>query len=276
MTWRSRAATVLREPLMHFMVAGALVYAVLAGRAPDAGERRVVVDEAMVGQLVNRFAESFHRAPSPAEIDGLIADHVRDQVYYREALRLGLDQGDEVVMRRMRNKMIALATSETEAATPTDAQLQALLDRDPGRYAREVQVGFAQLYFGSDGPAARTAAQQALAALAAGADPAGLGQPAPLPARFNHAPGSDIAAAFGEDFAAALPRQPRGRWTVLTSGLGLHLVRVDNVTAPAPPTLATVRQQVANDWHNAAVRKAEQDAYRRLLDGYDVAIERPR
>ncbi|MBS0474555.1 MAG: peptidyl-prolyl cis-trans isomerase, partial [Proteobacteria bacterium] len=135
MTWRDRAAHVLREPLVHFLLAGAVVYALLAGRAPDLGERRIVVNEAVVAQLLTRWSENYRRPPTPTELDGMISDYVRDQAYYREALRLGLDKDDEVVMRRMRNKMIALATSEAEAATPSDAQLQTMLDKDPARYS---------------------------------------------------------------------------------------------------------------------------------------------
>lgn len=273
MEWRTRAAAALREPLVHFLVAGVLVFALLSGRAPDAGERRIVVNEAVVTRLVDRFVESFHRQPDQQEIDGLISDYVHGQVYYREALRLGLDQDDEIVMRRMRNKMIALATSEAEAAAPSDADLQKLLDKDPGHYAKEPQITFSQVFFGADSPAARAAAAQAIPILQRGGDAARLAQPAPLPGHFDAAPGSEIAAQFGEDFASALAKQPRGQWSVVTSGLGLHLVRVEALIAPAPPTLDQARQELTNDWHNQAMHKAEADAYRKLVAGYDVVIE---
>lgn len=276
MTLRERAAFWLREPLVHFLIAGAIVFAVLSGRAPDLGERRIVVNEVVVSRLATRFVETFRRQPSPEELDGLINEYVRDQVYYREALRLGLDKDDDVVMRRMRNKMVSLATSEVDAATPSDADLQKLLDKDPARYAREPKVSFSQLYLGADSPAAREAAKQALAVLAAGGDAARFAQPAPISGHFDEQPGSDIAELFGDQFAAALPRQPRGQWQVMTSGLGLHLVRVEALLASAPPTLEQVRQQLTNDWHDAAVRKAEEDAYARIVAGYDVVIEQPK
>jgi len=276
MDWRSRAAAVLREPLVHFMIAGALVFAVMSGRAPDVGERRIVVNEAVVSQLVGRFVESFHREPGANEIDGLINDYVREQIYYREALRLGLDKDDEIVMRRMRNKMIALATSETEAKSPSDAELQALLDKDPGRYAKEPQISFTQLYLGADSPAARKAAEAALGELTNGGSGERYAQPMPLPAHFERAPGSEVAAQFGEEFTSALAKQPQGKWAVLTSGLGLHLVRLDALAASKPPTLDEARQRLANNWHDQAMRKAEEDAYRKVLKGYDVVIEQPK
>ncbi|MEQ1542119.1 MAG: peptidylprolyl isomerase [Novosphingobium sp.] len=277
MTWRNGAAVWLREPFVHFLVAGALVYAVLSGRPPDLGERKIVVGEAVVARLAERWSQTYRRAPNPEELDGLITDYVRDQAYYREALRLGLDKDDEVVMRRMRNKMIALATSEAEAATPSDAQLQALLDKDPARYAPEVRLSFAHVYLGDDTPAGREAAAATLARLRGGASPQGLGQPVPIPASFDGDPASDVAGMFGDGFVGALRSAPPGIWTgPVPSGLGLHLIKVTARTAPAKPQLADVRQALENDWRAQALRTAEQENYRRLLSGYDVVIEQPK
>lgn len=273
MTWRNgAAAALLREPLVHFLIAGALVFALLSGRAADPGERRIVVSEAVVTRLVDRWSQAFRRRPSQGETDGLIRDWVRDQVYYREALRLGLDRDDDVVVKRMRNKMIALAAAEAEAREPSDAELQALLARDPARYAGEPRSDFEQLYFGADRPAA----QAALAALRQGR-PRIEGTPSPLPARFAQAGRSELAERFGDGFAAALTEQPLGLWSgPLESGLGLHLVRVTRREAPPPANLATLRQRLTNDWRAAALRKAEDEAYRRLLAGYEVTIETAR
>lgn len=276
MTLRSRAAALLREPLVHFLVAGALVFAVLSGRPPDPGERRIVVSEAVANRLVERWMQSFRRAPTTDEVDGLIRDYVMDQVYYREALRLGLEQDDEVIIKRLRNKMVALAASEAEAATPTEAELQALIDANPAHYAAEPLLDFTQVYLGADTPANRQAAQTALQALRRGGAPDSYRQPAPIPASFARAPSSEVAAILGDGFVAELARQPLGQWSgPLVSGAGLHLVRVGRREAPAAPRLADVRQRVENDWRSAATQKAISEAYAKLLEGYDVVIERP-
>jgi hypothetical protein len=274
---RTTLRAALREPLVHFLLAGAVIFAVFSNVAPDPGERRIVVDEAQVTRLVDRWVASYQRAPSPEEVDGLIREYVADQVYYREALRLGLDRDDEVVMRRMRNKMESLATANAEAATPTDASLQALIDRDPARYAGDPSYDFAQVYLGEDTPANRAAAATTLKSLQGGADLARMGQPAALPARLTAASRSAIAEQFGDGFAAALATLPQERWTgPVVSGFGLHLVRVTKVVAPPPPTLASVRRQVENDWRADAVRTAREKTFRALLEGYDVVIEKPR
>lgn len=270
------AAAALREPLLHFLIAGAVLFVALSGRTPDVGERRIVVDEAVVTGLVNHHLRAFRRPPTPQELDELIADHVRSEVYYREALRLGLDQDDEVVKKRMRNKMLAIAGAEAEAARPSDAQLQALLDADPTRYAAPPRTSLEQLYLGDDTPERRAAAAAALKGLAPGARPAVATTALPLPARFDKASQTDLAAQLGDDFAAALATLPVGTWSgPVVSGFGLHLVRISERRPAPPPRLADVRQRLENDWRNAAVRKAQDAHLKALLQGYDVTIKRP-
>lgn len=274
MNWRARATILLREPLVHFLLAGALVFGLLAGRMPDAGERRIVVNEALVARLADRWTSTYRRPPTQDEIDGLIRDYVRDQIYYREALRLGLDRDDEVVVRRMRAKMQSLASAEAESRAPGDAELQALLDKDPARYAPEPRYSLRQIYLGADTLELR---KSAAATLARGDAVEALARPAPLPSEFTYVPASEFAGQFGDEFAAALPALPIGQWRgPVASGLGLHLVKLTARVAPVAPRLADVRQRIENDWRAAALRAAEEQGYRRMLEGYDVSIEKPR
>lgn len=277
MTWRNRAAALLREPLVHFLVAGALIFVLLSGRTTDAGERRIVVNEAVVSGLVNRYVQAFRRPPTDEELDGLIRDYVRGEVYYREALRLDLDQDDEVIKKRLRNKMLAIAGAEAEATKPSDADLQAVLDRNPARYAEPPRYTLEQRYLGADTPALRAAVTVQLAALKPGAAPTLSEQPIPLPRTLEASPLIDIATQFGDDFALALDKAPTGRWTgPVSSGFGLHLIRIIRRDSPPPPRLADIRQRLENDWRSAAVRKAEEDNLNALLKGYDVVIEKPK
>ena len=275
MTFKDTARRLIKEPLVHFLIAGALVFTLLSGRAPDLGERRIVVDERVVGGLVSRFYDSFRRMPTKDETDGLIRDWVQDQVYYREALALGLDEGDEVVVRRMRRKLESLAVADAETKTPSDAELQALIDKDPARYAEDPLTSFEQIFLGADTPDTRRTAEQQLPILRSGGTVPIL--PIPLPGKFSDASSADIAAQFGDEFTLGLRGQPTGQWSgPVASGLGLHIVRVTKRGAAQPPVLAKVRQRVENDWRAAATTKAQSDAYARILKGYDVVIELPK
>ena len=272
MTLKDNARRLLKEPLVHFLIAGAIVFWLLSGRPPDLGERRIVVNERVAGALAQRFYDSFRRAPSQDELDGLIRDYVQDQIYYREALRLGLDQDDEVVVRRMRRKMESLAVADAEAAEPKDSELQALIDKDPARYTEDPRTTFDQIYLGADSPQTRAEADAKLTQLRAGKTVSGL--PAPLPAHLYGATAGEISGTFGDEFTLALRNQQVGQWTgPVASGLGLHLVKVTGRAAPSKPSLANVRQRVENDWRAAAIAKAQNDSYARILKGYDVVIE---
>ena len=275
MKLNATARALIKEPLVHFLIAGAAVFWLLSGRAPDLGERRIVVGKVVVGVMVERFYGSFHRLPSPDETDGMIRDYVADQVYYREALRLGLDQGDEVVVRRMRRKLESLAVADAETAEPSGAQLQALIGKDPARYAEDPRTSFEQVYLGADTPQSRANANVQLARLRGGKPVSAT--PAPLPSKLDNAGASDISGLFGDEFTLALRDLPPGQWQgPVASGLGLHLVRVNSRAAPTAPSLAAVRQRVTNDWRAAAIAKAQADAYRKMLGGYDVAIDLPK
>lgn len=276
MKLRKLAVSILREPLAHFLMAGMVVFVLLSGRPPDLAERRIVVSEAVVSRLVGRWTQAFRRTPTQHEIDGLIRDHVSDQVYYRVALRLGLDRDDEVVIRRMRTKVLAIAVAQAEAAIPADSDLQDWLTANAQRYAPEPRLDFEQIYLGADSRISRALARSLLSRLAAGKPASGRLPPAPLDAAFQDATSSDIDAQFGAEFAQTIGALPQGEWQgPVPSGLGLHLVKVLANRTPETPPLVQVRQRVENDWRAAALKRAEEEYFREMLQGYDVVIERP-
>ena len=270
MTLRARLAQLAREPLAHFLLAGAAIFA-LFGNQADPAERRIVIDGPRIERLAGQFAQSFRRLPTDAELDALIREDVKDEVYYREGLRLGLDRDDEVVRRRMRNKLESIETTADDIAAPDDRTLQRWLDAHPERFAAEARYSFEQRYLGASSDAAR----RSLATLRAGGDFAGA--PIPLPARYESASTQEIVDAFGPGFASALDRAQPGQWSgPVRSGLGFHLVRVTARSAASAPRLADIRQEVENDWRADQARRRTADAYAAMLARYDVVIEMPR
>ena len=129
--------TWLREPLLHFLAAGAaifLLYRLVGGG--EEGPREIVVSEAQIESLAEGFARTWMRPPTAAEIRGLVDDYVREEVYYREAMTLGLDRDDTVIRRRLRQKMEFVSDDVASVREPTDAELQAYLDKNPGGVCR--------------------------------------------------------------------------------------------------------------------------------------------
>ena len=281
MGWHARLRQGLREPLVHFLLAGSAIFLFFGtfGGEPDLGSRRISVNEYQVKRLATQWAQVWQRAPSANELDGLIRDYIKEEIYYREALRLGLDKDDMVVRRRLRSKMEFLATSETENMIATDADLQAWLDKYPARYAADPLFSLDQVYVNSS-EASDTAAERAegmLIALRAGADPRKLGDMISLPQSLDNAPGFEVERQFGGEFVAALKPLAVGVWSgPVPSGFGLHLVRIRKLTTKAKPKLPDVRKQVENDWRDATRERRETQAYQALLDSYQIDIERPK
>lgn len=272
MNWRERGRAALREPLVHFLIGGALVFAFFAwrGDAVDPASRRIDVTATMVGQLAAQFEQTMQREPTRAELDGLIRDHIREEIYYREALRLGLDADDSVIRRRLRSKMEYLARASIEGEQPSEATLQAWLKKNASRYAKGGLVSFDQIYLGNRN------ADNVRAELAKGMDWHRIGQPLSVPSSLENADPAEIARDFGHEFADSVVAEKPGSWVgPVQSGFGLHLVRIRAVTPVAAPKLSEVRQQVENDWRAETAAQREAKAYQTLLDGYDIRIEKP-
>lgn len=264
----------LREPLAHFLLAGLMVFAFSAwrGEAVDPGSRTIEINEAQVRQLAERFTQTWQRAPSAAELDGLIRDHIKEEVYYREALRLGLEADDAIIRRRLRSKMEYLATAEAENAVADDATLQRWLDKNAARYAQGTRYSFDQIYLRDAAQATRVKS-----ALANGAHWKQVGEAISLPPSQDDAERSAIARQFGETFASSLTMIPLdSSWNgPVMSGFGAHLVRVRSVVIGQKPQLSDLRKRVENDWRAETAKAREAAAYQALLDGYTITIAKP-
>jgi peptidyl-prolyl cis-trans isomerase C len=279
MVLQDQLRAALKEPLVHFLLAGLALFLFFAwrGDAVDPESRTITITEEQVERLAANWTQTWQRPPSQTEIDGLIRDFVKEEIYYREGLRLGLEQDDPIVRRRIRSKMEFLAISELENEAPGDATLQALLDKNPQAYAAEASYSFDQIYLAAqDEAAARRRATQILASVNNGTDWQTQGDAISLPRSPDNVDRARIASDFGDEFAAALASIKQGQWTgPIASGFGLHLVRIRAVRASTKPTLADVRQKLENDWRAKTAKDREAKAYQTLLDSYTIKIAKP-
>ena len=266
----------LKEPLVHFLIAGLAVFLFSAwrGDAVDPASRAITINAEQVQRLADGWQQTWQRPPTRQEIDGLIRDYIKEEVYVREGARLGLDADDPVIRRRLRSKMEFLASQSVDGEMPSDAELQAWLDRNPGKYGGDAILSFDQIYVARDGDKAWDRAGRLLANLQQGKRESG--DPISLPSHTESAPLSEVARTFGDDFSSALMAQKSGDWAgPVVSGFGLHLVRVRALAVAGTPKLADVRQRVENDWHAATLADRQNRAYQVLLDSYTIKIAKP-
>jgi hypothetical protein len=251
------------------------VYALVADRNRDPAA--IVVGQGQVDAMTAVFERTWRRAPTPEEVQTLIDGHVREEVLYREGVAMGLDRGDQLIRRRVGQKVEFLAESMNGVPEPSDAALQAYLDGHRERFASPVRVTFRQVYLGTAADAGTTRLLAQLNKLGDSDAAADLGRPTQLDARMDLAPPPDVARTFGHRFAKSLAVMPAGIWSgPIASDFGLHFVRVSERVEARPPALDEVREVVKRDWQREALAAANEKYFDGLRARYAVRIEHPR
>lgn len=273
----------LKEPLVHFLVLGALIFAGYEwlNRNGEPAPGRIVISQGQLASMVENFTRTQQRPPSHEEMEGLIRAQVRGEVYYREALALGLDKDDAIIRRRLQQKMEFISDDVADQAQPTDAELNAFLQAHPDKFRVEQSFTFRQLYLNPEkhGTNLASDAAQLLTKLnQPGGDTgfAAMGDPFMLDNRFNAITASAIANQFGKEFTAKLGGLAQGQWQgPVESGYGQHLVCLSERTPARAPALAEVRDAVRREWAEARRLAANEKFYQDLLKHYTVTIEQP-
>ena len=271
----------LREPLLHFALLGALLFVVhgITNRTPRGGEHEIVVSAGQIEHLAATFGMMWRREPTPEELQGLVDDYVREEVLNREAMQLGLHIDDTVIRRRLKQKMEFIAEDFLAASEPTDADLETYLRDNKMAYREPARVTFEQVYLSVDsgeGIAAGRAAATLELLRTQDAVLAEVGDRTLLPGELVDVSLPEVAAQFGDGFAADLDATPPGDWRgPIESAYGLHLVRVSDRMEPRDPALDEVRDAVRRDWLSAQREEAERRFVDALLSKYDVTVEWP-
>ena len=266
-----------REPLAHFLLIGALLFILFDLTREESGdpENRILVSQNQVDQLAAQFKRTWLRAPTEKELAGLIESHVRDEVYYREAVAMGLDRNDPQVRQRMRLKLEFLLEDLTAEEQPDDGVLDAYLKNNPEKFRIEPRLSLRQVFLSFDrGPGLDADAEKLLVELQAGEAAETLGDPTMLPYEQTAVPERMIARTFGERFAKAVMELEPGTWQgPLFSGLGAHLVLVTDRVEGRLPELAEIRADVEKEYLAERRMELKDLAYRKLREGYEVVIE---
>ncbi|MEJ2308782.1 MAG: peptidylprolyl isomerase [Gammaproteobacteria bacterium] len=266
-----------REPLLHFLLIGAALFILFDLTREESGDpaNRILVSESQVEQLAAQFKRTWLRPPTEQELSGLIESYVRDEIYYREALAMGLDRNDPQVRQRMRLKLEFLLEDLTAEQPPADEMLEAYLQQNPEKFRIAPRLSFRQVFLSFDrGQALEADAEKLLAELQAGAMAETLGDPTMLPNEQTAATERMIARSFGEKFAQAVMALEPGAWQgPLFSGFGAHLVRVTDHMEGRLPELAEIRSEVEQEYLAERRRELKELAYRKLREGYEVVIE---
>jgi hypothetical protein len=274
----------LKEPLLHFLLIGAAIFVAYSfmSKRSTMEPGKIVITQGQIESLVTGFARTWQRPPAADELSSLIRDRVRDEVYCREAIALGLDKDDTIIRRRLRQKMEFVSDDIAAQTEPTDADLNNYLQAHSDRFRVEQRFTFRQVCLDPQKHGANLShdVAQLLAKLnQAGdnADVSKLGDSMMLEPLLVSVPSGEIAKQFGESFARKLGElQPRQWQGPIESGYGAHLVFISERTEGRLPALADVRAEVLREWENARRIEMNERFYADLLKRYTVIIEEPR
>ncbi|HUO68129.1 MAG TPA: peptidylprolyl isomerase [Gammaproteobacteria bacterium] len=270
----------LKDPLLHFLLIGACLFALSAWRGEwiRGGRERIVITADQVAQVRGAAEVLKGRAPTDDELAALIEPTIRDEVLYREALALKLDQNDDEVRKRLVDKMNYLTQDTADPAPSSDAELRKFYDESPARFETPELATFDQVFFSpaERGDSVEAAAKAGIAALRAGRSADEAGDHTPLRASYENAPRDQVQVLFGDAVAEALFTLPPGDWTgPYRSDFGLHAVRLRARTARRLPPFDEIRDQVAAEFAADRRRERNEAEYRRMRAHYDVVIEKP-
>jgi len=276
----------LREPLVHFLLIGAVLFAVYhyaqpaGSTAPSSKQIQMTLDE--LAQLAVLFQSQWRRDPTPEEFSRLVESKVQQEVLYREALAMGLDKDDEIVKRRMAQKMQFLAEDVAAAREPTIDELKNWYEKNSAKFALSPRLSFRHLYFSPDrrGARAREDAAKALVKLDGQPEDSKLAPSLADPFMFqdyyrDRAP-DYLGKEFGPQFAQAVEKLATGSWQgPIESGFGWHLVFVDTVIPGRIPAFEEIEPDVKTAWLGEQKAQAWEKAYKEMRAKYTVLLPAP-
>jgi hypothetical protein len=258
----------LREPLLHFVLLGGLLFAAdhfIAGRAQD--PRTIVVTAEVNKEIADLFRQGRGRGPDAQELKALQARWLDNEVLYREGLALQVDRGDRAIRERVIFKALSVVDANLQQPTLDDKVLRAWFEQHRVRYDEPARYDFQEAVLAGDrSESAVRLFVRALNAGAPGDERAGLRV-------FKGRPKANLVQSYGAEFATALEAVPVGEWQALPTRDGWRAIRVDAITAPRPAVFEALRGIVLQDWTDAVMAERRTAAVRTLAGKYTVKYE---
>jgi hypothetical protein len=260
----------LREPLFHFLLIGALLFALDAALVRREGDPlRIVVGESVDAEARQAFHGARGRDPDARELQALRQVWLDNEVLYREGIAMGLDKGDVAIRERVIFKALSMVDAGTKRPAIDEVVLRKWFEQNHAKYDEPVRYTFQEAVLGGEAP--ESAVRDFVRALNNGADP---GQQAGLRV-FKGRPRENLVQSYGESFAGELAALAPGQWQALASRDGWRAVRVESVSPAVPADFATLRNVVLQDWTDAQLAAQRSAAVKALAARYHIEMPRP-
>lgn len=274
--------TLLREPLLHFLLIGAglfLLYSQIADPLAET-DQRITITQTDLERLASAWLKRTGRPPSAQEREQQIEHYIREQVLYREAMAMGLDQDDVIVRRRLAQKMEYLFNDLSFVPDPSDTELALFLSENSEKFTQPATLSFRQIYLDPSQRNEKIAADaqdllDQLKDTSTVDDTIQLGDRSLLPYHFTNERESRIAGMFGTEFSVQVFALPLDGWQgPISSEYGLHLIYINSRTQARLPPLEEIRERVARDWRSTKQDQANEVFYQSLFQRYKIILDK--
>ncbi|WP_340109980.1 peptidylprolyl isomerase [Pikeienuella sp. HZG-20] len=278
-----RLRRLLAEPLFHFCAVGVIVfgaYWLLQEEPEDAayGEK-IEISADDVRQIAVAWLAQGRPPLTEAQLRSVIDQKIADEILFREGLALGLDRNDEIIRRRVVQKMDFLAADIAALQEPDRAELLEWFSQNEDRFALPPRASFRQLYFSPDklGASARDVAAAALDTIAgkpiASPEVEALTDSFVLRPYYSDAAPDRILKEFGPVFAAEVFKLAPGGWRgPVQSGYGWHLVWIESIAAGRVPAFEEVEADIRSAWIDARYQEIKRAALEEMRSRYTVNV----
>jgi len=271
----------LNEPLLHFLVVGAALFLLFGAFGNDEDrDYTIVVDDSDIDLLINRWETQWKRFPTQDELQSLFDKFLQEEVYYREALNMSLDHNDEIIRRRMSQKMEFLTKDLAEMTEPDDEALGSYFNERIDKYRFSPIVTFAHTYFSTDtrDDALGDASKMLHSVMGSIPNPdlfEGTGDRISLPTYFEKSDYTYLVRQMGDQFANTVMQNETPGWLEkpVESGYGIHLVYVFEFIDGRTPDLDEVRQKVVQDYKFDLSQDYNISMFKSLVEKYDVVLD---
>ncbi len=276
----------IKEPLLHFLLAGAAVFALYQFLSPSEEvpveeieePPKILISQGQIDHQIATFKKVWQRSPTEKEVNALIEAHIEQEVYAREARKLGLDRNDSVIRQRLQQKMEFIG-EEFEVETPTEDDLRAYLEENKETFRLDQRYTFLQVFldpekYGEQFDEFTTGLLQRLNREKDQADISKLGDSYMLPQVFTDEAEYSISSQLGKQFVDSLSTLESEVWQgPIASAYGAHLVYIVDKSGGRYPELEEVRGRVLREYVREKQEEAKKNFYQSLLDQYTVVVE---
>lgn len=263
----SRLPAWAREPLLHFLLLGAVLFAVdalLVSREED--PNRIVVGPEVDAEARQAFKAARGRDPDAAELQALRQVWLDNEVLYREGIALGLDRGDKAIRERVIFKALSMVDAGTQRPQYDEAVLRAWFEKNHARYDEPQRFNFQEAVLAGDSNEGTVRAfAQALNAGGTPEQQAGLRV-------FKDRPRDNLLQSYGEQFVDALATMTPGTWQAVNGRDGWRAVQLQSVLPAIPADFEALRNVVQQDWTDAELSQQRSDAVRKLAEKYSIEM----